>query len=183
MSPRAACRLEALGYDRVYDYVDGIADWKAAGLPIEGSGDSEQRVSDATRRDVPTCRPDETIGEIRPRTVDEGWDVCVVTDCDQMAIGRIRSSGFDTDPDRLAVDVMEPGPSTVRADGLLQPLVQRMEERNAPHVIVSTPQGKLVGILIRHEAARLLAGDPPQQIWRDCDGCPGRWTASAAAEA
>ena len=30
MSPRAACRLEALGFTRVYDYVDGIADWKAA---------------------------------------------------------------------------------------------------------------------------------------------------------
>lgn len=34
-SPKAAERLEALGYRRVYDYVDGKTDWKDAGLPIE----------------------------------------------------------------------------------------------------------------------------------------------------
>jgi rhodanese-related sulfurtransferase len=37
MSPRAACRLEALGFTRVDDYVDEIADWQAAGLPTEGT--------------------------------------------------------------------------------------------------------------------------------------------------
>ena len=176
MSPRAACRLEALGYQRVYDYVDGIADWKAAGLPTEGSAQSEQRVADATRRDVPTCQPDDTIADIRPKSVGAGWDVCVVTECDGMAIGRIRNSALDADPHQRAVDVMEPGPSTVRPDSLLQPLVERMRTRNAPHVIVTTPQGILIGILIREEADRLLAGDPPEQIWRDCECCPGRWT-------
>jgi len=33
-SPRAAQRMEALGYDRIYDYAAGKADWAAAGLPI-----------------------------------------------------------------------------------------------------------------------------------------------------
>ena len=66
MSPRAACRLAALGY-RVYDYVDGIADWKAAGLPTHGTAEPNQRVVDATRSDVPTCGPDDTIGRIRSR--------------------------------------------------------------------------------------------------------------------
>jgi rhodanese-related sulfurtransferase len=32
MSPRAACRLEAIGFEEVYDYATGISDWKAAGL-------------------------------------------------------------------------------------------------------------------------------------------------------
>lgn len=176
MSPRAACRLAALGY-RVYDYVDGIADWKAAGLPTEGTADPDQRVNDATRGDVPTCRPDETIGSIHSRSVDAGWDVCVVTDCDGMAIGRIRGDGFESDRGRRAVEVMEPGPSTVRPDGLLQPLVERMHKRNAPNVIVTTAQGKLLGILLRDEADRLLGGEPPQQIWQYCECCPGRWTA------
>ena len=47
----------SLRYDQVYDYVDGIADWKAAGLPTQGTADPGQRVIDATRRDVPTCQP------------------------------------------------------------------------------------------------------------------------------
>ena len=98
-----------------------------------------------------------------------------------MAIGRIRSAGFDANPDRLAVDVMEPGPSTVRPDQPLQPLVKRMRQRDAPHVLVTTPQGKLFGILLRDEADRLLAGDPPGRIWQDCECCPGRWTISREA--
>jgi CBS domain-containing protein len=174
MSPRAACRLEAIGF-RVFDYVDGIADWKAAGLAIEGNAELGQRVIDATRSDVPTCQLDDTIGQIRSTVVDAGWDVCVVLDCDGMAVGRIRGKELDTDGDLRAVEVMEPGPSTVRPDQQLQPLVERMHRRNAPNVIVTTPQGRLIGILVRDEADRLLAGEPPQRIWRDCDCCPGRW--------
>lgn len=177
MSPRAACRLEALRFERVYDYVDGIADWKAAGFPTEGTARPPQRVMDATRSDVPTCEPDRTIGDVRS-AVDDRWDVCVVVDCDGMAIGRIRGSGFESDDARRAVEVMEPGPSTVRPDGLLRPLVERMHDLNAPHVIVTTPQGRLIGILLRDEADRLLAGEPPHQIWQDCECCPGRWATS-----
>ncbi len=43
MSPRAACRLEALGFEQVYDYVLGIADWNAAGIPIEGDAPNSKR--------------------------------------------------------------------------------------------------------------------------------------------
>lgn len=71
---------------------------------------------------------------------------------------------------------------TVRHDNLLQPLVQRTHNRNAPHVIVTTPQGKFIGLLLRDEADRLLAGEPPYQIWRDCECCPGRWTTAQATE-
>lgn len=176
MSPRAACRLEGLGFHRVYDYVDGIADWKAAGLAIEGTADPGQRVIDAIRADVPTCQTDDTIASIRSRTVDAGWEICVVTDCDGMAIGRIRGDAFDRPGEQLAGAVMESGMSTVRPDQPLQPLVERMHDRNAPNVIATTPQGKLLGILLRDEADRLLAGEPPERIWRDCDCCPGRWT-------
>ncbi len=34
-SPRAARRLDELGYRNVYDYEAGKVDWRAAGLPIE----------------------------------------------------------------------------------------------------------------------------------------------------
>lgn len=182
MSPRAACRLEALGFDRVYDYVDGIADWKAAGLPTEGPASSTPRAADAIRTDVPTCRPDETLATVRPRVIEGGWDICVVLDCDDMATGRIRGSGLDADPGRQVADVMEPGPSTVRADTPLQPLVERLRKRNAPNVIVTTPQGGLLGILLRDEGGRLLAGEAPERIWRDCECCPGRWADSHVSD-
>lgn len=34
-SPKAAKQLDELGYQTVYDYEAGKADWKAAGLPVE----------------------------------------------------------------------------------------------------------------------------------------------------
>ena len=33
MSPRAACRLDTLGFEHVYDYLTGKYDWLARGLP------------------------------------------------------------------------------------------------------------------------------------------------------
>jgi hypothetical protein len=48
-------------------------------------------------------------------------------------------------------------------------------------VLVTTPQGHLLGVLVRDEAKRLLAGEPPQQIWRSCDGCPGLWAGAVSA--
>lgn len=34
-SPKAARRMEEMGYANVYDYEAGKADWKDAGLPVE----------------------------------------------------------------------------------------------------------------------------------------------------
>ena len=34
-SPKAAQRLDKLGYETVYDYEGGKVDWKEAGLPVE----------------------------------------------------------------------------------------------------------------------------------------------------
>lgn len=34
-SPKAARKMEELGYQRVYDYEAGKVDWKEAGLPVE----------------------------------------------------------------------------------------------------------------------------------------------------
>ena len=175
MSPRAACRLDALGFDQVYDYIAGIADWKAAGLPTEGASSGMQRVADATRTDIPPCTPDETIGAVKARTNAAGWDECVVVDCNQVVVGRLRNQAWEAADSATAEQVMEPGPTTVRLDQLLEPLVGRMATRSTHLVLVTTPQGQLNGAVIRREAEQLLAGTPPEQAWQICDGCPGRW--------
>ncbi len=174
MSPRAACRLERFGFARVYDYTAGIADWKAAGLPVEGTEAGGPKVADATRPDIPTCAPDVLVGPVKERTFAAGWDECAVVDCGGVVVGRLRKSAWERE-DVAAEEAMEPGPTTVRPDGLLEPLVARMAERGTKLVLVTTPQGSLVGALLRTDAQRLLSGEPAEQIWQDCDGCPGRW--------
>ena len=175
MSPRAACRLERLGFDQVYDYVGGISDWKAAGLSVVGAAAPVSTVADATRPDVSTCVPNDTIGDTRRRTFDEGWDECIVVDCDGVVVGRLRNQAWDAPDEQTVESVMESGPTTVRADTVLHPLVERMIDRDTKLVVATTPQGVLLGVVLQEEAQRLLSGEKPEQIWQDCDGCPGRW--------
>jgi len=53
MSPRAASRLESLGFEDVWDYTAGKAEWSAFGLPMAGR--QVAVVADAMRPDVPSC--------------------------------------------------------------------------------------------------------------------------------
>ncbi len=175
MSPRAACRLEALGFEQVYDYILGIADWRAAGLPTEGDAPFFQTVADAMRPDVPTCAPSESIGMVGERVREAGWSDCLVIDCDGLVIGRLRSSTWDLDPLLTAADVMQSGPTTVRPNGPLDTLVKTMDRRPTPLVVVTTAQGNLLGVVLRDEARRLLDGEPPEMVWAECEGCPGQW--------
>ena len=175
MSPRAACRLEAFGFERVYDYTAGIADWRAAGLPIEGEVPASLVVMDATRSDVPTAQPDDLIGDVLARTRAAGWDEALVLDCNDVVVGRLRGSVWDSDAGSRVDAVMESGPTTVRPDTLLEPLVERMGKLGTSLVVVSTPQGVLVGVVVHNEARRLIEGESSEQIWVECGGCPGRW--------
>ncbi len=98
MSPRAACRLESIGFDQVYDYTEGIADWKAAGLEVEGEDDIGLTIADATRPDIPTAQPHEALGEVYQRTTSAGWDEALVVDCDGLVVGRLRGDAWSADP-------------------------------------------------------------------------------------
>jgi CBS domain-containing protein len=178
MSPRAACQLDRLGFERVYDYTAGIADWKAAGLPTDGTTSPTQRIADATRPDIPTCQSDDTIAVVRSLTFEAGWDDCIVVDCDDIVVGRLRTHAWDAADTATAYEVMELGPTTVRPDGLLSPLVDRMKKRGIALVTVATPQGRLIGVLLTADGERLVSGDSPTQVWVDCDGCPGQWKPS-----
>jgi rhodanese-related sulfurtransferase len=91
LSPRAAWRLESLGFAEVYDYVDGELDWLAAGLPTEGRNADVPRAGDVARRDVPTCRLEEPIGQVRERVRAAGWDACVVVNDQRVVLGLLRA--------------------------------------------------------------------------------------------
>ncbi len=56
MSPRAAWRLESLGFRDVYDYVAGKLDWMAAGLRTEGTNAAHPRAGQVSRKDAPTAQ-------------------------------------------------------------------------------------------------------------------------------
>lgn len=175
MSPRAACQLEAIGFEKVYDYTLGIADWKGAGLAVDGTEDRGLLVADATRPDVPTVAPDDLLGDALANATDAGWNEALVVDCDGIVVGRLRDDAWAASPDTSVVEVMESGPTTVRPDGSLPDLHRRMKKRGTRLVIVSDPQGRLIGIVLIDDARRLSSGESPVRVWQGREGCPGRW--------
>lgn len=149
MSPRAACRLEALGFMPVYDYVPGKVDWLARGLPREGDNAGERRAVDAARDDVVTARLDDRVGDVRPRVDASPYGFAFVTADDGTLLGRLRKAALDGDPNARCEDVMDSGPSTVRADTPLDDLRDRLDKRGLTTAVVTTPEGVLMGVVRR----------------------------------
>jgi CBS domain-containing protein len=152
MSPRAAWRLEGIGFDKVYDYVPGKADWSASGFPTEGKLASVPTVGDVARQDTPTCTPAEKVGHVRQRIKDAGWDRCVVVNSEQVVLGQLREKELSSDPDAPVEMTMRNGPTTFRPNEPVGKLVKRMRERNVSAVLVTTSDGKLVGLLSQDDA-------------------------------
>ena len=158
MSPRAACRLETLGFDEVYDYVPGKADWLAHNLPVEGAQAAIPTAGRHARDDVVTCRLDDRVGEVRERILASGYGFGLVTTRGGVVLGRLRRSALDCDPAVRAEDVMESGPSTVRADTQAGDLAERLAQRNLRWAIVTDPEGRLLGVARREDLEQASAG-------------------------
>ncbi len=160
MSPRAAWRVEALGFARVYDYMPGKAAWFADGLQKEGKLASLLVIGDAARRDVPTCAPAEKIGVVRQRVRKAGWDRCVVVNNERVVLGLLREKELAFDAKATIVEeVMRIGPATFRPDEPVGKMAKRMQDRGARTVLVTTSDGRLVGLVYREDIEH-LAGVP-----------------------
>jgi CBS domain-containing protein len=154
MSPRAACRLETLGFEHVYDYVPGKADWLARGLPTEGEQADQPRVGALARDDVVTCALETPVGRLGEEIDASPYGFALVVAADGTLLGRLRRSKLvAVDPQTPAEEVMEPGPSTVRGDTGVNELRERLDNRGLKTALVSTPEGRLVGVVSRSALA------------------------------
>jgi Mg/Co/Ni transporter MgtE len=160
MSPRAAWRLEALGFERVYDYVDGKMDWLAHGLPTEGRGPHLAVVGEVVRPATSTCGLDTTSGAIRSALKPGTDDVCAVTSDEGVVLGRVRWRDLPEADDVGVEEFMQSGPATVRTIEELRPLVERMRKAGVKTILVTTANGRLVGMLHRDDAERVLQERP-----------------------
>jgi rhodanese-related sulfurtransferase len=156
LSPRAAARLESLGFEQVYDYVAGKADWGSAGLPVEGEDGSETRAGAHVWTDVPTCRIDDRLRDVCERLEQSGSDTCFVVDERRVVLGRVGRRAIHNRQDVTAEKAMTPGPTTIRPSARLRNAVERMQRRNLTGFPVTTLDGRLVGLLRRSDAEAAL---------------------------
>jgi len=146
----------------VYDYVPGKTDWLAHGLPAEGEHASLPTAGSLARDDVVTCGLSDPVGEVRQRVERSPYGFAFVTTEDRTVLGRLRRSALAAAPaSARGEDVMEPGPSTVRADTRAPELAQRLAERRLTTAIVSTPEGRLIGVVRRADLEAAATAAPP----------------------
>lgn len=143
-----------MGFTDVYDYVLGKADWLAHNLPVDGEQAQAATAGRAARDDVVTCGLEAPIGPLR-ETIDRSpYGFALVTTAGGVLMGRLRRSALGADPDAPAEHAMEPGPSTVRADAPVRDLAQRLADRDLETAIVTTPEGRLIGVVPRGDLKR-----------------------------
>ncbi len=148
LSSRAAARLETMGFVDVNDYVDSKVAWFAEGLPSEGLVDDSKRAVSRLHTDVPTVGDDATLADIA--NVDGDWEVVAVTN-DDVVLGVVRLEAAHVAPDTAVTAVMQPAPPTVRPSISLRELAQSMDKNGERYLLVTTHDGKLLGLVRREE--------------------------------
>jgi Mg/Co/Ni transporter MgtE len=159
MSPRAASRLESIGFTRVYDYVAGKADWGSYGLPLEGQRPSSTRVGAHLQTDVPTCTLDESLPAVCERVRAAGADTCFVVNEQRIVLGRLGRAALTGGGDASIEEAMTAGPSTVRPSLDLIAAVARMRTQNLTGLPVTRSDGVLIGVLRLDDAERALTAN------------------------
>jgi rhodanese-related sulfurtransferase len=146
LSARAAWRLETMGFQEVYRYTPGKADWLAAGWETEGTQSKKGRIRQMIHKEVATCSLRERLEDVKSRRR-PNQDICVVVNDRNIVLGVIQGETWDANPLARVADVMQPGPRTIRPD--LDPKEAQKILRNyaAPNAIVTTSDGELLGII------------------------------------
>jgi CBS domain-containing protein len=140
-----------MGFPRVNDYVAGKKDWGSYGLPHEGTNVPDPSAGDVAHREVPICGLADPLADVQKRVQAAGWDTCIVVNEQRVVLGRLGRKALGSDADASVEEAMTPGPSTVRPSIGVDDLLERMRERNLTSSLVTTPDGRLVGLVRRSE--------------------------------
>jgi rhodanese-related sulfurtransferase len=154
LSARAGARLEDLGLHAVYRYVAGAADWRAAGLPTEGRDAGVARAGTVARRDVPTASSSEPIADVAGRVGPYRTEPVVVVDDSGAVLGLLPGEAL-ADRALLVGEAMQDAPTTVRADEPLHELASLMVKLDLTSVLVTDPDGRLLGLARRDDVERM----------------------------
>lgn len=141
----------------MYDYSGGKEDWLAAGWPIEGHAASRPLAADAADDSVPTCSLDDRAGDLH--FDHEAFPFALVVNDRRVVLGKVLRRHAEEHPDAPAGELMIEGPTTVRGSEDLDELTGRMEDADTSSVIVTSKEGRLLGVLGIDHAYEVLRGD------------------------
>lgn len=137
---------------QAYDYTGGKADWISEGWETERAVGARREARDVLATDFATCRPNEEAAGLAGRVADAG-DLLVVNE-EGVLLGRVGPHQLhDLADGAAAEEVMEPGPTTVRPFEPLEPLLERMTKGRVREVVVTSTEGRVLGVVRRADAS------------------------------
>ena len=157
MSPRAAWRLESLGFTSVFDYPPGKLDWVSAGLPVEGTAAGIPNLGAVARRDVQTCRLNDQLSDVKARLASDPTAPCPVVNDHRIVLGLVRSDAIKANGAKTAEEVMISGPVTFRPNVALEEVDRYLTDHKIGYAVVTTPEGELIGLASADQVHRLDA--------------------------
>jgi Mg/Co/Ni transporter MgtE len=117
-------------------------------------------VGSLVRDDVVTCRLDDRVDQLRPRVESSQYGFALVTTERGTLFGRLRASVMEgADAGATAESLMDSGPSTMRPDRTPAEVIERLDKRDLRTAIVSTPEGRLIGVVTRDTLVEVAKTD------------------------
>ncbi len=104
----------------------------------------------------------ERVGDLRERLKGDEREICVVVNDARIVLGVLRKKSLAADASATAEQVMYDGPSTFRPNQTLEEMLKFMREHDLKgHSLITTPEGRLLGIISRNDLEATLAHDSP----------------------
>ncbi len=111
--------------------------------------DDAQRAGAVAHPDVPSVGPTATVADVAAVIGD--WELAAVVNEHRIVLGVVRSEALAVDRGLPVEAVLQPDPATVRPSILIRELAKSMDADGQERVLVTTPGGRLIGLVRRAE--------------------------------
>jgi CBS domain-containing protein len=134
----------------------------------ENQNQESLTVTDYVQSEVPTCRLDESVGQVGTRAQERGFIMCVVVNDRGIVFGGISKRDWEMDPTALAEQLMDGAPPTLRPSDSLEKAEQVLQKSDRGAVLVTDSDGKLLGAFLgtaKNDQSGRKQQLPESEVW------------------
>ena len=102
---------------------------------------------------MPTARLGDKVSDTARRAKSNGYDVAVVVTDGGVVLGMLDPEALVVSSSASVEEVMRPGPATYRSDMPVHELLEKLAPKHLRRALVTTPEGRLLGVLFTDDAS------------------------------
>jgi CBS domain-containing protein len=115
-------------------------------------------VANFIQRKIPYCRLHEAVGPVLERFGRAGPLICPVLNEEEIVLGLVTEKARGVDPATPVEEAMDPAPVTIRPSAPAEEALRYMERSALPAILVTSSDGRLLGLFARDEKVRRFHG-------------------------